>query len=261
MITIPVLAAALWEARNYGVPVPKSMAQCLNSIDDAYRCQRHLTSLSNMSCIGWKVGATSKAVQNMVGTNQPTTAPMFKEFCYNSGDNIPIFETFSIGIESEFSFRFSGNLPSRVDPYKREEILDAVDCVIPALEVVGVRFQGGFKGIGAMLLTADMAANSEWIEGTPQKDWRQINFKDYRVELFKDGIQMAEGFGANALGDPLYVLEWTANHLSQMGYGIKQGEIVSTGTCTGVVPVSPGETLVAEFGGLGRVQAHFTART
>ena len=81
MITIPVLAAALWEARNYGVPVPKSMAQCLNSIDDAYRCQRHLTSLSNMSCIGWKVGATSKAVQNMVGTNQPTTAPMFKEFC------------------------------------------------------------------------------------------------------------------------------------------------------------------------------------
>jgi H+/gluconate symporter-like permease len=35
MITIPVLAAALWEARNYGIPVPKSMAQCLNSIDDA----------------------------------------------------------------------------------------------------------------------------------------------------------------------------------------------------------------------------------
>ena len=66
--------------------------------------------------------------------------------------------------------------------------MDAVDSVISALEVLEVRFQGGFKGIGAMLLTADMAANSEWIEGTPQKDWRQINFKNYRVELFKDGI-------------------------------------------------------------------------
>ncbi len=65
---------------------------------------------------------------------------------------------------------------------------------------------------------------------------------------------MAEGVGANALGDPLNVLEWTANHLSALGDGIKAGEVVSTGTCTGVTPIAAGETLIADFGTLGRVE-------
>ena len=50
--------------------------------------------------------------------------------------------------------------------------------------------------------------------------------------------------------------EATRRHIRD---GIKAGEVVSTGTCTGVTPIAPGQTLVADFGDLGRVEVRFIA--
>jgi 2-keto-4-pentenoate hydratase len=257
---ISELAVVLWEARNSGVPVPRTAGDILNSIDEAYQVQREIVSLANLRSIGWKVGATSKAVQRVVGTDEPATAMMFEDHCFENGSSIAIFETFNIGIESEFAYRFSHDLPTRNTPYDRDEVLAAVATVIPAMEVVGCRFEGGFKNMGAVFLTADMVANSEWVSGDEHEGWHQMNFGDYPVRLYKDDKQVAEGVGSNALGDPLNVLVWTANHLSRLGDGIKEGEVVSTGTCTGVIPISPGQTFVADFGNLGRVEARFVSK-
>ena len=41
---------------------------------------------------------------------------------------------------------------------------------------------------------------------------------------------------------------------------IAAGEVVSTGTCTGVVAVQPGDVMTAEFGDLGAVEVAFRAR-
>ncbi len=87
-----------------------------------------------------------------------------------------------------------------------------------------------------------------------------MDLKGHPVRLYRDGKPVAEGVGANALGDPLTVLEWTANHLSALGDGIKEGEVVSTGTCTGVTPVAPEETLVADFEELGRIEVRFVRK-
>ena len=62
------------------------------------------------------------------------------------------------------------------------------------------------------------------------------------------------------LGDPLTVLEWTASHLSALGDGIKAGEVVSTGTCTGVTLIAPDETFVADFEELGRIEVRFVRK-
>ena len=83
-------------------------------------------------------------------------------------------------------------------------------------------------------------------------EWRKV------VVDFRGGT-ITSNVGANALGDPLNVIEWTANHLSALRHGIKAGEVVSTGTCTGVTPVAPGETLIADFGTLGRVEVRVIA--
>ena len=67
-----------------------------------------------------------------------------------------------------------------------------------------------------------------------------------------------EGTGARALGHPINVLQWLANKQSQTGRGLRKGEIVSTGTCTGVLAVSPGDHVTADFGALGHVEIEFT---
>ena len=71
------------------------------------------------------------------------------------------------------------------------------------------------------------------------------------------GVTRGEGTGSRALGDPVNVMAWLVNQQSGRGRGMKVGDIVSTGTCTGLDAVRAGETAWAEFGGLGVVEASF----
>ena len=65
----------------------------------------------------------------------------------------------------------------------------------------------------------------------------------------------AVGSGSRALGDPLNVLLWLANKLSERNLGLVAGDIVATGTCTGLDRVEPGDVARADFGTLGAVIA------
>ena len=72
---------------------------------------------------------------------------------------------------------------------------------------------------------------------------------------------MGEGMGARALGDPMTVLLWLANQQSLTGRGLRAGEIISTGTCTGLDRVHPGDQVTASFGTLGDVTIAFSGHT
>ena len=53
-------------------------------------------------------------------------------------------------------------------------------------------------------------------------------------------------------------LTWLANELSRTGVGLKAGQMISTGTLTGMLAPKPGETYVADFGAFGTVTLSFT---
>ncbi|HEX7967524.1 MAG TPA: fumarylacetoacetate hydrolase family protein, partial [Stellaceae bacterium] len=55
----------------------------------------------------------------------------------------------------------------------------------------------------------------------------------------------------NAAGHPRRLLAWLANHCARRGSGIAVGDIVTTGTHTGLVFVVPGATATVRFAGLG----------
>jgi 2-keto-4-pentenoate hydratase len=253
------LATALWRARVEGGVIPRVAADGLTSVEMAYGVQRRITSLAGLPRLGWKIGVTSVAAQRLLAMDEPATGPLFADHCFDSPAEIAVFAGQDASVESEFAFRFAADLPPRDAVYGRAEVLAAVGAVLPAIEVVGCRFDGGFGDLGAVRLIADMTANTAWVKGPEREDWRDMDLKGHRLDLRRNGETVAEGVGANALGDPLNVLEWTANHLSALGHGIKAGEVVSTGTCTGVTPVAPGETLIADFGTLGRVEVRVIA--
>lgn len=253
------LAAALWRARNDGGVIARRAADTLATVEMAYGVQRRITSLAGMSRLGWKVGVTSEVAQRLLGTEEPATGPLFADHCFDSPAEVAVFAGQDASVESEFAFRFARDLPPREAAYGRAEVVAAIGAVLPAIEVVGCRFEGGFDDLGAVRLIADMTANTAWVRGPEREDWPVAELKGHRLRLDRDGETVADGVGANALGDPLNVLEWTANHLSRQGDGIKAGEVVSTGTCTGVTPVAAGEALIADFGTLGRVEVRIIA--
>ena len=130
---------------------------------------------------------------------------------------------------------------------------------MPAIEIVGSRFEGGFGGVSTIHTVADMVAHIAFVSGRKTAYWRDLGLRSHSMSLIKNGKMEAEGTGANVLDGPLSVLEWTANHLSRLGQAISAGEIVTTGTCASIVPVVPGDAVVADFGSLGQVELLFVA--
>ena len=241
------LAELLYQAAMRGSLVPRSAGSILDSVETAYDVQRIAGRMAGLPRGGWKVGATSIEPQRLLGAREPATAPMFQPNCLESPATVAVFPNQSPCIEGEFAFRFSRSLPPRPDGYALEEVLEAVESVLPAIEVVGCRFEGGYDGLGALRLVADATAHTAFVSGKPSSEWSSMDLNSHRATMFRNGVKISEGTGASVLNGPLSVLLWTANHLSRLGDTIEAGEVVTTGTCTGITPVSPGDTAIADF--------------
>jgi 2-keto-4-pentenoate hydratase len=61
------------------------------------------------------------------------------------------------------------------------------------------------------------------------------------------------------LGDPRIALTWIANELSRLGVALREGEVVTTGTCMQPLDVLPGDHVTADFGRFGRVEVRFSS--
>ena len=73
-------------------------------------------------------------------------------------------------------------------------------------------------------------------------------------------FRMARGRGADVMGDPLEAMTWLANHLCARGLQLRSGELVTSGTCTPIVAIAPGQSAVARFEGVGAVELRLSGR-
>jgi 2-keto-4-pentenoate hydratase len=136
-------------------------------------------------------------------------------------------------------------------------VLDAMDALLPALEVPDSRF-ADFATAGAAQLIADCACARDFVLGSPAAvDWRKLDLAAHRVRGQVVGRTEREGQGANVLSDPRVALVWLVNELRDLGIALEPDEIVTTGTCMAPLEIQPGDHVVADFGPLGVVEASF----
>jgi len=96
------LANKLINAQINGKVISSSECNFLKSINEAYNLQDISEKLLKMERIGWKIGATSLKAQQYLNTKEPVTAPMFKNYCYQSLSTITIFTNQNTSVECEF---------------------------------------------------------------------------------------------------------------------------------------------------------------
>lgn len=253
------LAQRLWQARRSGGVLDAGDVTRPRDMTEAYAIQHQIAVLSGAPSRGFKVGSTSAEAQRLLGTDQPGAGVLLAPFMFDSPARIAIAPAHQPAVEGEFAFRLGRDLPPRAAPYTMAEVADAVDAMAAAIEVVGSRFAGGLAGKGRLLVTADCGANVALVVGQWRLEWRKLDLKAHTVEVSVNGNAGGRGTGARALGDPMNVMLWLANHCSREGRGLKSGEIVSTGTCTGLDPVTPGDRVIGDFGALGNVKIAFEA--
>src|SRR5581483_6462006 len=120
--------------------------------------------------------------------------------------------------------------------YTMPEVCAAIAGMHLAIELPDARY-GKFDTIGAPSIAADDAFADWFIIGAEVPDWLRLDLPNQPVRGIKNGAVVAEGSGANALGDPRAALTWLANHLARLGSGLKAGDVVITGTCVKPVDV------------------------
>ncbi len=257
MENVAALALKLWQARQSGGIVDPADVQEPASDTEAYAVQAEIVRLSGLPARGFKVGSTSAEAQKLLGTSEPGSCPVLAPYYFDAPATVTLVPAHMPALEGEFAFRMGRDLPPRATDYTEADVRDAIDAVAGAIEVVGTRLKGGLAGKGRYLTTADCGANIALVVGPWQSEWRDIDLKAHAVEMRVNGTVKGSGTGARALGDPINVMIWLANQQARRGRGLKAGEVVSTGTCTGIDPVAPGDQVTADFGTLGSVDIAF----
>lgn len=250
-------ARRLAEARQAARTLDDLPSDCRpDTLADGYAMQKAFIGLWGQPVAGWKVGATAKPVQAMFKIPHPFFGPIFAPDVHLSPASPKAVGQQHLMIESEFVLRFARGLGPREKPYSREEIIAAVDAVLPAFEIISPRFPGlPTDNVAAAI--ADCGVNGGEVLGAPVKDWTAKELGEQAVVLSVNGRVVMEGSGANVLGNPVNVLEWLVNDMSRQGLALKAGQFVSTGTTTGVTALEVGERAVADFGRFGKVEMAF----
>src|SRR3954470_5828174 len=250
-------AELLWRTRLAETRIdalPKEIRP--STLAEGYAIQEAMLDLAQQPAIGWKIAATSAAGQKHIGVTEPLAGRLFRDFVLADGARRPIARNHMRVAEAEFAFKMARDLPPRGTDYSRTEVCDAVGAMHLAIEVPDARYEV-FDTIGAPSICADCAFHAWFLLGPDVPDWQKLDLPNQPVRALKKDTVVAEGKGANALGDPRIALTWLANHLAQRGLGLKAGEIVTTGTCVKPVDIVGGDTVVMDFGALGKISAGF----
>ena len=220
---------------------------------EGYAIQAAIETYTSAPLAGWKIAATSVAGQKHIGVDGPMAGRLLAERAIpNDGDCILGSNLMKVA-ELEFAFRFGSDLPPRATPYGQAEVLDAVEALLPAIEIPDSRYQD-FVTVGAPQLIADNACAHRFLFGDDTRvDWRSIDLAAHVVKAYRDDAHVEDGVGANVLGDPRIALTWLANELSAHGLTLEAGQTVITGTCVKPMAIAPGMRIAGDFGPFGRV--------
>jgi 2-keto-4-pentenoate hydratase len=254
------IANALREAHRTGTPVPRLSATYPDmDVQDAYRVQeifidRRLSEGATVK--GYKVGLTSKAMQEMSGTNEPDFSVMTDDLFLPESTPIPISRFIRPLVEMEIAFVMGAELSGPgVLP---ADVVRATEFVLPAIEIVDFRVEVG-PGFGIVDTVADLAACGAAVLGANPRRLDQIDIRRVRGSLLRNGTVEQEGEASAVLGNPVTAVAWLANKLGEFGIAFSPGDVILTGSFVRAIRISAGDEISCEFDqGLGRVDVSFT---
>jgi 2-keto-4-pentenoate hydratase len=211
-----------------------------------------VSALGGVPC-GYKIGATSVEVQRLLSCHEPIYSPILSDDVLQSGSTFRIPRGL-LGVECEFGFVMSRDFPASAEA--SDAVRSAIAECFVGLELVGRRLADDVP-LNEVSSIADFALHVAVIRGRPIPDWERYDLAAMPVRAVVDGVTVARSTGGMVLGHPLNALEWLAETLRRRGGGLRNGEIILTGTCTGITKVSPGQTFDGRFGDFPPVQVHF----
>ena len=203
---------------------------------------------------GHKVGLSSKAMQEMMGVDEPDYGHLLSDMVYTEDAPIPTGKFLLPRVEVEVGFILGEDLPG--EGCTVEDVLRCTDFIAPAIELIDSRI-ADWK-IGLFDTISDNASSCGVILGKERVKPADIDVKAIDATLDINGARVAAGRSDAVLGDPTIAVAWLANKVASFGVRLEAGHVVLPGSCTRAYDVVPGDDVVATFTGLGSVSLSFS---
>jgi len=241
-------ARALLEARRTGIGVAAAEVQPPDRAG-AYAVQDVL--LQSLGPIGgWKVGAKTASAE-------PHAAPLPAAGLLPSGARLQGPQWQLRGVEVEVALRLGRDLLPASGPLDAQTLMAAVDAVLPAVEVVETRLSD-LPQSDPLAQLADLQSHGALLLGAPMSlGAAGIDLREIEARLEFDGEVVASTRGGNPAADLWRLLGWLASHAAQRGQPLRAGQVITTGSCTGMKFAKSGAHVRAQVIGIGAVELHF----
>ncbi|WP_087974913.1 2-keto-4-pentenoate hydratase [Oceanobacillus rekensis] len=256
---VDVIAKDLFDAEKNKTAVDKFVDK-YPELDEAlaYQIQDRLVEMKekeeNTKRVGWKLGLTSKAKQQMIGVHEPSYGVLLESMQLNEGEPISIAPFIHAKAEPEIAFVLNKELKG---PHVSvADVLDATEYVAPAIEIIDSRFYG-FKFTLADAVS-DNSSSSRFIIGERFYSPKNVDLKLMGFVYRQNGEIAATGAGAAVMGNPARAIAWLANKLYKVGKSLTPGEVILSGSLSAALEIAPGDHYTASFDGIGSVYAIFT---
>ncbi len=243
----------VWAGHRAGRHHPAELQGKL-SMREAYEVQLgllHRYVAAGERQAGWKVGLTSKAMQQQQRVHEPCLGFLLASGQRPSGSVLPFDRLISPGFENELCITMGKTLDG--PGVTLEAARAAIAEVAPALEIVEKR--GDFTA-DLHLALADNAQQKFFVTG-PARPLGALDLAAVTVEVLVNGASRDRATGAAVLDTPVASIAWLANKLAELGRRLEAGAQVMSGSFTRQYALSRGDRVEARFDPVGPVTAEF----
>lgn len=249
------IAERLYQADKNGEPIEQITKTYEGlTIDDAYEIQLLNVDkkLAEGNVItGKKIGLTSLAMQESLGVDTPDFG-----FLYDSMEIVNNIvgkgQILQPRVEGELAFILKDDLK---DGATIEDVYEATDYVVPALEIVGSRIKDWKLTI--VDTVADNASCGMYLLSDIKIDPKEVDLKEIEMTLSKNGEVINSGKGSAVLGDPVNAVLWLARSLGNYGVTLNAGDIILAGALSAAIPAVSGDEFSCNYGEFGILSVKF----
>jgi len=203
--------------------------------------------------VGHKVGLSSKAMQEMMGVDEPDYGHLLDDMQMYEDQLVKSANYLYPRVEVEVGFILADDLPGA--GCTEEDVLAATAAFAPAIELIDTRITNW--QIKLCDTIADNASSAGWVLGEARVSPKDIDIRNIDAVLKNNGEVVAEGRSDAVLGNPVTAVAWLARKVESFGVRLKAGDIVLPGSCTRAIDAPAGSDFVADFAGLGSVHLRF----
>ncbi|MGI9084917.1 MAG: 2-keto-4-pentenoate hydratase [Aeromicrobium sp.] len=203
---------------------------------------------------GHKVGLSSKAMQDMMGVDEPDYGHLLSDMEAFSDSPVSVGRYCMPRVEVEVAFVLGRTLPG--EGCTEDDVLACTDHVTASIELIDSRISDWDIKIADTI--ADNASSAGFVLGATRVDPGSVDLTAIEARLLRDGEEVAAGRSDAVLGNPVNAVAWLARKVASFGVTLEAGHVILPGSVHRAIDAHAGDDFEAVFTDLGSVRLSFT---